>query len=276
MAFFVTGATGNVGSELIRILAEAGEPVRALVREGRAGGLPLGVEPVIGDLNRTETFASALRGIEGAFLLSGYEQQEQTLRALRESGARRVVLLSSGSLPGEDSNAVSRYHAASEAAVEASCLAWTHLRPPSFMTNALRWLPELRQGDLVREPFGDFASATIDPFDLASVAAEALRSPSYEGQALYPTGPQALQPAERVAILGSVLGRPLRFHAIPDEEARADLSKSMPPHYVEAFLRFYVDGTLNEATVRSTVEDITGRAARSFEQWCRANTAAFA
>ncbi len=103
--------------------------MRALVRAGREGGLPAGAEPVVGDLTDPAGFASALGGVDGAFLLSGYANEEATLRALRDAGARRVVLLSSGSVPGEPGNAVTAYHAASEAAVEASGLAWTFLRP---------------------------------------------------------------------------------------------------------------------------------------------------
>lgn len=65
----VTGATGNVGGELVRGLAAAGEPVRALSRSGDSTGLPPGVEAVAGDLNRPETVRDALDGVKALFLM---------------------------------------------------------------------------------------------------------------------------------------------------------------------------------------------------------------
>jgi uncharacterized protein YbjT (DUF2867 family) len=273
---FVAGATGNVGGQIVRILADAGDDVGGLVREGRQSVLPPGVRPVVGDLNRPETFSGALGRVDAAFLLSGYEHQEQTLQALRDAGAERIVLLSSSSVPGgELDNAVTRYHTESEAAVEASGLAWTHLRPSSFMTNTLQLAAQLAAGDLVREPFADVPIAVIDPFDVGSVAARALRSSDYEGRALRLTGPEALRPADRVRVLGTILGRELRFEPKSNDEARAEMEAAMPPEYVDAFFRFFVDGTLDESIVLPTVAEVTGRPARTFEQWATDNAGAF-
>jgi hypothetical protein len=76
-------------------------------------------------------------------------------------------------------------------------------------------------------------------------------------------------------VLGEVLGRHLRFEPLSDAEARAEMTGSMPAEYIDAFFSFYVDGTLDESTVRSTVRDVTGRPARTFEQWAIAHTEAF-
>ena len=106
---FVAGATGNVGGQIVRILADAGDDVQTLVREGRQSALPPGAKPVVGELNLPETFSGALGRVDAAFLLSGYKHQEQTLHALRDAGAERIVLLSSSSVPGgELDNAVTR------------------------------------------------------------------------------------------------------------------------------------------------------------------------
>src|SRR5829696_1291371 len=132
----VTGATGNAGSAVVRALVAAGQPVRALVREGADGSLPKAAEPVVGDLNRPETFKDALDGIGAIFLLSGYDRTDELLAAAREAGVERVVLLSSSAAPGGDtSNAVARYHIESERLVRESGLAWTFLQPNSFMSN---------------------------------------------------------------------------------------------------------------------------------------------
>jgi uncharacterized protein YbjT (DUF2867 family) len=158
--YLVTGATGNAGGELVRALAAAGEPVRALVRDAGRANLPAGVDVVEGDLNRPESVASALGGVRGAFLLAGYDRMPDTLAELRRAGVERVVLLSASSvLSTDEDNAVSAYHRASEAAVRESGLAWTFLRPHTFMSNALRWIEQLRAGDVVREAFGDLGGA---------------------------------------------------------------------------------------------------------------------
>ena len=78
----VTGATGNVGSELVRTLVAAGEPVRGAhprrVAPGRAAG---GVEAAVGDLNRPETLDAAIDGVRGVHLLAGYAGLPEALAA---------------------------------------------------------------------------------------------------------------------------------------------------------------------------------------------------
>ena len=69
----VTGATGNVGGELVRLLSGAGDEVRALTRGSRSSSLPTGVEGVAGDLDHPETMSSALTGVRGVFLMSGFQ-----------------------------------------------------------------------------------------------------------------------------------------------------------------------------------------------------------
>jgi hypothetical protein len=60
-------------------LVEAGEPVRGLVRAGSEAALPDDVEPAVGDLNDADSFAPALHGVSGVFMLSGYRGLERTL-----------------------------------------------------------------------------------------------------------------------------------------------------------------------------------------------------
>ena len=272
--FLVTGATGNVGGEVASALAAAGAPVRALVhRPGRA--LPAGVEAAVGDLDSPGGLTDALEGVEGVFLLSGYEDMPGMLARARDAGVRRIVLLSGGSAALADlDNAVSRYMTLSERAVRESGLDWTFLRPRAFMSNALRWLPQLRSGDTVRVQFPDVPAACIDPADIAAVAALALAG-GHEGVVHELTGPVAMRPAEQVAVLASVLGRDLRCVELSNDETRAELEASMPSEYVEAFWSFYAEGTLDEATVHPTVPEVTGRPARTFGQWAEAHADAF-
>jgi len=274
----VTGATGNVGAELVRALVDAGEEVRALIRsDGAESQLPAGVDGFVGDLGRPETVAPGLEGVRAAHLLSGYARHARATGRNPSRRVERVTLQSSSAVPGGDmGNAVVRYHILSEKAVRESGVAWMFLQPNSFMSNTLEWVPQLRDGDVVRAPFPDVRVATIDPHDVAAVAAEALLSGDHDGRTYRLSGPESLLPADRVAILGRVLGRELRFEGQSNEETRATMSDRMPAAYVDAFFSFFVDGTLDESEVLPTVEQVTGRAPRTFEQWAHSHAEQFA
>lgn len=272
----VTGAAGNIGGELVGALAEAGQPVRALARSARRDRFPSGVELAAGDLNDPASLRPALEGADGVFLLPGYADMPGVLAEARRAGVRTVVQLSGMSAgSGDMSNAVTAYMVMSEQAARESGLAWTIVRPAAFMTNALRWLPQLRAGDVVRAPFGHVRAAVTDPADIAAVAAAALTAPGHASRVYEVSGPQALTPADQVAILGQALGRDLSFEALTDDEARAEMSATTPAKYVDAFFDFYVGGALDESRVLPTVREVTGRPPRAFTQWAAAHADAF-
>ncbi|MFJ4525910.1 NAD(P)H-binding protein [Streptomyces sp. NPDC088810] len=269
----VTGATGNVGGEVVQALARAGEPVRALVR--KPADVP--ADQVVGDLNEPDSLGPALDGVRGVFLLPGYRDMRGLLARMRGAGVERVVLLSSFATVATDTdNVLSEFMIDSETAVRESGLAWTVLRPNAFMSNALRWLPQLRAGDVVRDAFGAVPVASVDPYDIAAVAVRALLDPGHEERIHPLSGPEPLLPAERLAVLAEVLGRDLRFHALSDEEGRADMAAAgVPEPYIRAFFGFYGDGTLDESQVYPTVERLTGSPPRTFRQWATAHRAQF-
>lgn len=274
--FLVSGATGSVGGELIRALASAHEQVRALTRGDSTRTWPSGVEVVTGDLNKPDSLSGALSGARGVFLLSGYADMPGLLAKMAGAGVDRVVLLSSGAVVGGDiANAVVRYNMVSEAAVRDSGVPWTILRPSGFYANALQWVPQLRAGDMVREPFADVPIAAIDPADIAEVAALALTEPGHDGASYRLTGPAPILPADRVRVLAEVLGRQLHLEPLSNAAARAQMSASMPPAYVDAFFSFFADGTYDDSAVHATVQQLLGRPPRSFEQWARAHADAF-
>ena len=274
--FLVTGATGNVGGELVRTLAGTGAQVRALSRQNKPAALPSSVQIVTGDLNHPGTLAGALAGVDGVFLLSGYDDMPGLLSQARQAGVTRVVLLSGGGARSTDTaNAVSAYMLASEAAVQDSGLAWTILRPAAFMSNALRWAAQIRASDTVREPFADVRVAVIDPADIAAVAAAALATGEHPGRTYSLSGPESLLPADRLRILAQVLRRDLHLEPQSDEDAHEQMSQEMPEEYVRAFFSFYVDGTLDESRVEPAVEQILGRPPRNFARWAHAHADAF-
>ncbi|MFI7061470.1 NAD(P)H-binding protein [Kribbella sp. NPDC050124] len=273
MTVLVTGATGNAGGAVVQSLADAGLPGRALVRKEVA--LPPGIEPVYGDLNQPDTFADALDGVSGIFLLSGYDRVEELLANAVRAGVRKVVLLSSSSLDSADtSNAIAAYHQAAEEAVRASGLEWTYLRPNSFMSNTLRWLDQLRAGNVVRVQFPEVPISTIHPLDIGDVAVRAFTG-DHAGAIHRLTGPVALTPPEQVAILGEALGRPLTPYPMSRAETHADLQASMPAPYANAIESFFGDGIIDETSVNDTVTQVTGHKPRTLQDWTRANARLF-
>lgn len=90
------------------------------------------------------------------------------------------------------------------------------------------------------------------------------------------SGPEALTPADRARILGQVLERNLHFVGLTNEEARAEMTASMPGPYVDAFFSFFAAGTVDETTVQPTVQQLLGRPPGSFAQWAENHAHLFA
>src|SRR5262245_49183631 len=126
----VTGASGTVGSEVVRQLQKKGARFKVASREaGKAGA---GVESVVLDFDRPETLGAALEGVETVFLLSNTVAPElNVVKAARDAGVKRIVKQSVWGAGGEGFS-FARWHRPVEKAIEASGLSWTHLRPNGF------------------------------------------------------------------------------------------------------------------------------------------------
>ena len=172
----VTGATGNVGREVVAALARArrGRPRRGARSRARAT-LPAGVERVRRRPRAARSRSTpALDGARAVFLLGGWSDMPGLLRRIERAGVERVVLLTSrcvvGGRRGQPGDAHVDGLRGGGARLRAS--PWTVLRPSGYQSNALRWLPQLRTGDVVRAPWPDVAIAAIDPPTSRAVAAD--------------------------------------------------------------------------------------------------------
>jgi uncharacterized protein YbjT (DUF2867 family) len=278
----VIGATGTVGRQLVaELLADGGMGVRALSRTPERAGLPGGVELVAGDLGRPETLSAALAGVERVFLLSGGPEgpghDANLIRAAKQAGVAHVVTLSVlGAGHGAD-DPITRWHLAGERAVVDSGIPWTILRPGAFMSNALMWAASITAQDAVYAPFTQAKTAAIDPADIAAVAARALTEPGHENK-IYPlTGPDLLSAADQVETLADALGRPLRLVDVPPEAAKGGMVEAgMPAELADAVIASMAQaGTDHAMAVLPTVEELTGRPARSFAEWTTVHLEAF-
>ncbi|WP_084965837.1 NAD(P)H-binding protein [Thermoactinospora rubra] len=267
----VTGATGNVGHQLVALLTAAGAQVTALSRH--AAEPSDGVRHVRADLADPSGLKEAFDGADALFLLVAGEDPQAVLEAARAGGIRRVVLLSSqgaGTRPESY-----RHPVAFEEALRRSGLEWTILRPGGFHTNAYAWAPSIRASRSAAAPFGDVALPTVGPGDIAEVAAAVLREAGHAGRTYVLTGPEPTTPRERVAAIGAALGEPVRFAEQTREEARAQMLQVMPEPVAEGTLAILGAPTDAERQVSPHVEQILGRAPRSFADWAARNAAAF-
>jgi len=281
----VTGATGLNGRTLLRRLSARGVPARALVRSlARAEGLAAlpKVEVVEGDMARPDTLARALHGVDRAMLISSSDPvmldvQSSFIDAARRAGVAHVVKLS-GIMPELDSPfRFARMHGEIERRLEASGMAFTHLRAGEFMPAYFRQVPSIVAKGALFLPMEDARIASIDVGDIADVAAAALTTPGHEGKTYPLTGPEALTMAEVAERLSIVVGKPIRYVNVPPDDARkAQLAAGMPPYLVDALAELFAERRRGkEAQVWPTVQTILRRRPTSFAEFARNNAAAF-
>ncbi|GAA2778134.1 SDR family oxidoreductase [Nonomuraea dietziae] len=274
----VTGATGNIGRHLVSLLAEAGVAVRALTRDPGRAGLPGGVEVARGDLTEPETLEAALEGVDAVFLLWPFFSAagaEPVVEAIARH-AHRVVYVSAFSVQDGRDTAQNGVWGEIEELVRRSGVEWTFLRAGGFATNTLGWADDIRTGGVVRAPYAGAARSLIHEADIAAVAFKALTEDGHSGRSHVLTGPEVITQADQVRVIGEVIGRPLRFEEQPREEAREQMIASWgDPAVVDDALDYWAGIVTEPEPVTTTVEEVTGRPARTFREWARDHAVGF-
>ncbi|MCO5968622.1 NAD(P)H-binding protein [Actinoallomurus soli] len=277
----VTGATGNVGRSLVRTLAEAGEQVLATSRGISEADVPQGVRHRRADLTAPEDLRPVFDGADALFLQNGGASAHllsthDILDAAKAGGVTRVVLLSSlGVATRPESPSHGMLGRSIEDALRQSGMDWTILRPGGFNSNAYAWAESVRTRRAVAAPFGDVGLPTIDPADIAEVAAAALREDGHGGQVYELTGPAPVTPRQQAEAIGDALGEPVGFIEQTRDEAFAQMLGFMPEPVAETTLAILGEPTPGERRVSPDVERVLGRAPRTFADWARRNVAAF-
>lgn len=276
----VTGATGNIGRELLRQLYAdgRGSGVRALTRDaGRAGAsVPDGIEVVEGDLGRAGSLKSALAGARSLFLISGVGDDAGVLDAARDAGVEHVVLVSSITVETHPHLGPAQANLAVERRLQESGMEWTVLRPTQFASNTLWWADSVRDASVVRVPYADIGLPTVHPADIASVARAALTGPGHRGRTYPLTGPERITPRQQAGELGRVLGREVACVGIGREAAYGPMAATMGAEVANSVLDL-MGGDVNDAllTVHDTVARATGSPARPYRRWAEENADAF-
>jgi uncharacterized protein YbjT (DUF2867 family) len=270
----VTGGTGTVGSEMLRLLSVGGANVRAFSRQPEKGAKLPGVEWVAGDLADKKSMASGLAGVDSLFLLTGnipnmVYAQNNGIKAAAEAGVRRVVKLSALGASEHSNSVIGLWHYNVERTLEQSGLAWTLLRPHAYMQNFIGQAEDIRQGRIYSAA-GDGRVPFLDTRDLSAVAAKILLDGGWEGKKLVLTGPDGRSFDEVAEVFSKLLGRKVE-HVREDEDATwTRMRKAGTPAWLAAgqlaLYTYWREGGTTAKTT-GTVEQVTGHAPRSLEDF---------
>jgi len=277
----VTGATGNIGREVVTQLQATACRIRAVSRSPQSATLPRDVEVVRGDLSAPETLDECLQGVDAVFLVWVAPLAAAPAAVERiASRAGRIVLLTSPHRTAhpffQQPNALRAVHAGVEQLVETSGVRWTFLRPGAFALNCVNWwAPQIIKGDVVRWFHANAATAPIHERDIAAVAVRALCEDGHDGKQYVLTGPASLTQREQVRTIGDVIGRRLSFDELSPESARREMATMMPGSIADMLLSAYGAAVDRPAFVTDTVADVTGTPARSFQRWAVDHAADF-
>ena len=196
----VTGATGNVGSQLVKQLSEAGQRFRVAVHSKKSvdGIDPDKAEFVELDFNKPETVKKAFEGVAKLFFITPVvpdvaEVAAPAVAAAKNAGVKHIVRLSAMGADMEPGVTLGRAHRQVEKMIEDSGVSFTHLRPTSFMQNYVHFSAlTVKEQNVFYQPIGDGKVPSVDTRDIAAVALAALtNSRKHADKAYEITGPEA-------------------------------------------------------------------------------------
>lgn len=269
----VTGATGTIGSEVVKRLVEMNIPVRALVRDVHKAALPQGVTIAQGDFLHPDTLEQALQGVERAFLVSAndprqVEMEANFIAAAQQMRVQHIVKLS---VMGADVNSPStfqRWHGEIQQRLEDSGIRWTHLQPNMLMQNVMWFASAIALTNSFPLTVGDTKISLIDARDVAAVAAVCLTESGHENKSYVLTGFEALTFTEVAQKLSQALGKPVTFvNVTPQKFKQGAIAAGEPEWYVDADLELFALWATGVGTPVTNAVALTKRSPRSFDEF---------
>ncbi len=278
----VTGATGKVGSEAVRVLRQQEVQVRALVRDRhKAQALAqAGVELAVGDFDAPESIEAAMDGVTTVLLVGPGGEPAQELGvidAAARAGVAHIVKLTSKASP-DSPIARQRWHAQIEQGLAASGLLHTLLRSNAFMQNTLILAPSIAQTSSFASSIGAGRVGMIDARDVAAVAAAIVADPAgHASKTYWLSGPELLTYADVAGVLSQLLSRTVTFYPRSREEDEAEMIRAGLPQPVAAMnalaLSLFAEG--DAEWLSQDLPTLLGRAAHSYTQFATDYAAAF-
>lgn len=277
MTTLVIGARGSVGRQVLDQLLALGEPVRASARDPRKADLPPGVPVVAADLDRPSTLPAALRGVRQVFVYATGAGMADFAAAARAEGVEHVVALSSGSvlLPYAHGNAIAEEHRAMEAALAASGVRWTPIRPLVLANNALTWSSSIRTEGVVRLLHPEAMTAPIHERDVAATAVAALTGVPATGLSDLLTGGELLSQRRQVELIGEAAGRRIRVEELSEAQARREFARFGSPEAAASIVQFLTAAARGGSPATGTARRVLGRPPLPFARWAADHAAMF-
>ena len=294
----VTGATGTVGSEVVKqLLASSSSDhnnIRAAVHsQNKADKLRHDnnkeVEIVNIDYNKPETISHALSNVDKLFLPTLPSPNmtnisSSVVKEAKKNGVKYIVKLSVMAADAEPGTIIGRLHRQEEKIIEESGITHTFLRSGAFMQNFINFFGQtIKNQNAFYLPARDGKVSFVDVRDIAAVAAKLLtknngnRGQQYENKAYDITGPEALSYSQAAEIISKEIGRKISYVDIPEEDARKAMKGiGMEDWLIDAMMEFYNIIRAGYASqITNTVEQIIGRNPTSFAQFVRDHSVSF-
>jgi uncharacterized protein YbjT (DUF2867 family) len=270
----ITGASGTIGTELVKALAARGTEFAVMSSKPAPG-------KVLGDFADPASLARAFAGVQTLFLLfplapDSFELARNAVAAAQAAGVKHIVRSSGAGAEAGSPVAIADLQGRIDALVQASGIPFTLLRPAAFMQNWVTYNAAALKAGAYAAPHGNAGISTVDVRDIAEAAATVLLNPAaHAGQAYTLTGGEALSTAEQVALIAQATGHAIRYDDIPEAEAEAQLrSWGLPDVMVGYFMSLnhvYKQGWA--AGISPDVQRLTGHAPRTFAAFAREHAA---
>jgi uncharacterized protein YbjT (DUF2867 family) len=274
----VTGASGNLGREVVGALLAKGHAVRAATRDVSKISSSEGLTAVRFDYAEPATFVDALDGMRGLFLVAPPMDAEAPAKLIpfveraKEAALDHVVFISA---LGVDQNEQAPLRVI-ELALMDSGLQYTILRPNFFMENFSTGFiaPMIKHQRGIFLAAGDGKTSFISTADIADVAATAFSEARY-GEEYNLTGPEALDHSQVAKLIGDAIGREVTYHALPEETMlQGARDQGIPEAAVQYMgILYAVVRASYMAVVTDDVWNVTKRKPRSFEDFVKDNIA---
>ena len=280
----ITGASGNVGSEVVRHLSSsrkdinikaAGHSVESVRKVIKSDDR---IEPTELDYDKPDTLRQALKGVQKLFLLTPFqsdmvELSSNMLKEVKNAGnINHIVKLSVMGADAEPGITGGRLHRQAEKMIEDSGISFTFLRPNFFMQNFVNFLSQMiREQGSFYLPAGDGKVSFVDIRDIAAVAVQALTNNYHSKKAYTITGQEAISYEDAATILSEQVGKNISYVNVSEEQTREGMkSMGMNEWFINSMMELYDITRMGYASqVSSAIEEITGRKPISFSQFAR-------
>jgi uncharacterized protein YbjT (DUF2867 family) len=290
-SILVTGATGNIGSEVVKELlsvapdvsikaaVHSSQNVKKLKSDTRVKVIQI-------DYNEPETLREALNGVDKLFLLTpdvpnAADLASNVVTQAKEAGIKQIVKQSVMGADLEADVGTLRLHRQAEKIIEESGIPFTFLRPNEFMQNFVNFhSPSIKNNNAFYLPLEDAKVSLVDVRDIAAVAVKSLTEDGNDKHKNKPyliTGPEALSYHQAAEILSNATGKKISYVNISEEEARGAMKEMGMSDWIINTISelhgYFREGNASE--VSSAVEEVTGKKPISLSQFAKDYAEAF-